>query len=155
MKKLFMIGLGGNLKNTNVEIHDMRFVLANHLEETFQTVKENWYGDDLHLDSYTIIEEIDGYTLDLEESSKERLYMIVYGGYKKDHIDELHTYDFVLATTAKEAKKLGKDKMDAFPPMDHVDKVVDVFDQLGESFGFHQSNGLFKNNKTVHKFLKL
>ncbi|MGS0972412.1 MAG: DUF1543 domain-containing protein [Candidatus Izemoplasmataceae bacterium] len=153
--KVFMIGVGGSVKNANIEVHDVQFVIATKLEETFEVLKNRWYGEQLHVDSYIELKTIDNYLINLNMTSKQNLYMIVYGGYKNDHIDELHMVDFVLATSAKEAKAMGKAKMRNFSYMDHIDNVVDVFKNVGHRFGFEEDDCNFKDNTINHTFIKL
>lgn len=137
MKKLFMIGVGGSARNANVEVHGMQFVYAESLEDSFPILLERWYGDSIHLDGYTELMYIDGYEIDKSLSSKKNLYMIVYGGYKSDVIDELHDYHFVLADNPIDAKKVAKKDMKKFTYMNHVDEIVDVFQQQDYVLGLH------------------
>jgi hypothetical protein len=81
--------------------------------------------------------------------------MIVYGGYKSNHIDELHQYHFVLADTSREAKSIGKQEMKHFTDMDHIDEVVNVFDNANMTCGFQIDNCKFTDNGYNHTFIKL
>lgn len=155
MNKLYMIGLGGSIKGANIEVHDIQLAVASSLEQCIEEVKGRWYGDDLHLDSYTVVKDIDGYRVDFSDEGILGLYLVVYGGYKQGVIDEIHEYDFVIADSIHKAKKIGKSNIDKFPVMDHVDSVVDVFENTGIRFNLIQGNYSFKNNKTTHTFLKL
>lgn len=155
MMKLFMIGLGGSIQGANIEVHDMQFVIAETIEDCYKVVKERWYGNNLHIDSYTELKYIDGYKVDLSGKSELELYMIVYGGYTKEVIDELHKYHFILSSSVKEAKRLAKIAMKQFPTMDHVDSVINVFENAVSRFGLIQGEFAFKDNETVHTFVKL
>ena len=100
-----MIGLGGSIQNANCEVHSMQFMIANSIEETYEEMKQRWFGDSLHIDSYTEIKYIDGYQIDMDSNSDLNPYMVVYGGYQKGVIDELHDYSIVLANSKEDAKK--------------------------------------------------
>ncbi len=155
MKKLFMIGLGGCIKGANIEVHDTQLFAAETVEDCFEEAKKRWYGDSLHLDSYTEIKCLDGYRIDFASVTDLNLYMIVYGGYTKGIIDELHEYHFITAKTMKEAKRIGKDYLPMFPTMDHVDSVVDVFENVGFRFGLVEGDYLLEDCKVTHKYVKI
>lgn len=42
--KLFAIYIGGAHKKSLIELHDMRFVIANTIEETYDTLRQSWWG---------------------------------------------------------------------------------------------------------------
>jgi len=150
-----MIGLGGSIQNANCEVHSMQFMIANSIEETYEEMKQRWFGDSLHIDSYTEIKYIDGYQIDMDSNSDLNPYMVVYGGYQKGVIDELHDYSIVLANSKEDAKKLGKKQINQFPNMDHVDETVNIFDNVKSVFGFVEGEFSFKDNETIHTFVKL
>lgn len=154
-KKLYMIGMGGSVGNATLEVHDMQYVIAETKEEAFSIVKDRWYGKSLHIDSYTEIKYLNGYEVDLSGELESNVYVVVYGGYKKGYIDELHDYNFVLADSKKEAKAFAKSEMSNYPYMDHVDNIVNLFEYLGCRFGLKKSNKSFKDNEINHYFLKL
>lgn len=155
MKQLYMIGLGGSIGGANVEIHDMQFVYADSLEGCYDTLKKRWYGDYLHIDSYTVLHHIDGFDITFDTISEQNLYMIVYGGYINESIDELHQYHFLRAHNPAEAKIIAKQDIVRFPKMNHVDEIVDVFDNAGVRFGFYPSTHSFTDNTLTHTFIKL
>ena len=133
MKKVYMITVGGSIQNANLEVHSVQFVYAENIEDTYPILKERWYGSSLHLDGYKVLDKIDGYEVDLNGKIDENLYLVVYGGYQKDIIDELHDYTFVIAKDEKEAKHLAKAKISNFNNMNHVDEIVDVFKNEGST----------------------
>lgn len=155
MEKLFMIGMGGSVGNATIEVHDMQFVIAENKEQAFEVVKQRWYGSSLHIDSYTEMKYINGYKIDLDSDSTQDLFMVVYGGYKKGYVDELHDYNFVLADSKVDAKQIGKDQMNEFENMDHVDNVVNIFEYLNTRFGLIKGEYSFKMNTINHIFIKL
>jgi hypothetical protein len=155
MKKIFMIGLGGTVDSANIEVHDMQFVSSETLEGTFNILKERWYGDILHIDSYTELKYINGYQIDLDKQTDQTLYMVVYGGYQENQIDEVHRYDFILEDNLVEAKKVAKKNMINYQYIDHIDGIVDVFHNIGETFGFNKGDYLLKDNITTHTYIEL
>jgi hypothetical protein len=40
--KLFAIYVGGEAVGANIEVHDMRFVAATSLEDTYEELKRQW-----------------------------------------------------------------------------------------------------------------
>ena len=63
MVKLFMVYLGGMSLGANIEIHDVQFVAAQTIEDTYPLLRKHWYGTPkgLHLDSYKDLMGTDGY----------------------------------------------------------------------------------------------
>ena len=41
---LFLVVLGGRAKKANVELHDVRWVVASRIEDTFDALKKDWFG---------------------------------------------------------------------------------------------------------------
>ena len=72
---LFIIVLGGRSLKSNIEIHDVRWVLGETLEDTFAELRDQWIGNvkGLHIDSYKRVKYIDGYKIDI---SKVELYYL-------------------------------------------------------------------------------
>ena len=155
MKKIFMIGLGGSVPGANIEVHDMQFVYAESLEETYEVLKERWYGSSLHIDSYREFTFIDGYKVIPNGDSKEDLFMIVYGGYNPEEIDEVHKYAFVFATDEIQAKTKAKQMMKNHQHIDHVDSIVNVAKSIPMRLGFQPSSKTFSDSKLTHTFIKL
>lgn len=155
MKKIFMIGLGGSVPGANIEVHDMQFVYAESLEDTYEILKERWYGSSLHIDSYREFTYIDGYKVIPNGDSKEELFMIVYGGYNPEEIDEVHKYSFIFASNETEAKQKAKKVISHFKHIDHVDSVVNVAKSIPLRLGFQPSSHAFKDSELTHTFIKL
>ncbi len=65
--KLFAIYIGGEFKGANIELHDMRFVVAPSIADTYEALKGQWWGvpKSLHVDCWAEITEIDGYKVEL------------------------------------------------------------------------------------------
>ena len=66
---LYLIVLGGRAQKANIELHDVRWIVGSKIEDTYDTLRKDWFGsiDGLHIDSYKKIEYIDGYSLHLKK----------------------------------------------------------------------------------------
>ena len=66
-KFLYLVLLGGKAKKANIELHDVRWVVGSKIEDTFDTLRKDWFGSlkGLHIDSYKKIKYIDGYKINL------------------------------------------------------------------------------------------
>lgn len=142
---LLMIHVGGHTSNSNIEVHDIRFVVADKIEDSFEELKNQWYGLDLHIDSYKEITEIDGYKIIINESSIENLYFINLGGIDPDKLCEVHENTFVIASSFEEAKQKGKDLIKTFKYINHVDTVVNVSKIIPLKIGFEKGNYTYNN----------
>ena len=51
---LYLVVLGGKAKKANIELHDVRWVVGSKIEDTFDTLRKDWFGSPkgLHIDSY-------------------------------------------------------------------------------------------------------
>jgi hypothetical protein len=54
MPKLFLVYLGGGAPKSNIELHDGQFVAGETIEDTFEQLRQRWFGTvkGLHLDTY-------------------------------------------------------------------------------------------------------
>jgi hypothetical protein len=107
--KLFAIYIGGTLPRANIELHDMRFVVAASMLETYEELKRQWWGtpNSLHVDCWAQIDHADGYDVALRPepfSGAERLFYVNLGGYNQVDFSEQHKNMFVVATSAAQAK---------------------------------------------------
>lgn len=110
---LFVIYIGGMHEKSLIELHDIRFVVANSIEETYPYLRNSWWGrsEGLHLDSWGILKYADGYNISLRPtaySGIEKLYFVNLGGYDKTKFTELHENVFIVASTPEEAKVKAK-----------------------------------------------
>ena len=57
---LYLVVLGGKAKKANVELHDVRWVVGSKIEDTYSTLRKDWFGSPkgLHIDSYKKIRYI-------------------------------------------------------------------------------------------------
>jgi hypothetical protein len=108
--KLFVAYIGGAHDKSLIELHDMRFVVGQKIEDTFEELRNSWWGvpNSLHLDAWGVLEYADGYDIHLSQemvtNSKEKLYFINLGGYDQNQFTELHKNIFVVAESESKAK---------------------------------------------------
>ena len=60
--------LGGRAKKSNIELHDVRWVIGSKIEDTYNVLRNDWFGTlkGLHIDSYKKISFVDGYRINLK-----------------------------------------------------------------------------------------
>lgn len=46
---LFVIYIGGSHSQSLIELHDMRFVIASTIEETYDALRQSWWGTPISL----------------------------------------------------------------------------------------------------------
>jgi len=107
--KLFAIYVGGEHPRAHIEIHDMRFVVADTITDTHAALREQWWGTPgtLHIDCWAVIDHADGYNVTLRPEGwmgAERLYYVNLGGYDPTDFAEQHRNMFVVATSLSRAK---------------------------------------------------
>lgn len=128
---LYMISLGGKAKGCNIEVHDIQFVAAGHIDETIELLKKSWYGfgEKLHMDSYKQIKGADGYSIRLSKEKPEgnkQLYFVHFGGYKADSTQELHDIGFYVGDSDKEIKERALIEFQVADIENHVDSLVRI-----------------------------
>jgi len=124
---LYLVVLGGRAKKSNVELHDVRWVVGSKIEDTYNTLKRDWFGSPkgLHIDSYKKIKYIDGYKINLRYFEKDKiekkklvkkneakkfLWFVNIGGYSPTSMLEQHEFGLVIASTKLEAKNIAKSR---------------------------------------------
>ena len=124
---LFLVVLGGRAKKANVELHDVRWVIGSRIEDTFDILRNDWFGnfDGLHIDSYKKIKHVDGYKIYLKNienkklknkkffngnAVKKNLWFVNIGGYDPNSMQEKHEFGLVVASSKLEAKNIAKSK---------------------------------------------
>ncbi len=72
---LYLVFLGGRAKKANIELHDVRWVVGSKIEDTYDTLRKDWFGSPkgLHIDSYKKIKYIDGYKINLINYEKDKI----------------------------------------------------------------------------------
>ena len=123
---LYLVVLGGRARKANVELHDVRWVVGSKIEDTYDTLRKQWFGSPkgLHIDSYKRIKYIDGYKINLINFEKDKigkkklvknkdekdLWFVNIGGYSPISMQEKHEFGLVTARTKLEAKNIAKSK---------------------------------------------
>ena len=124
---LYLVVLGGRAEKANIELHDVRWVVGSKIEDTYETLRKDWFGSPkgLHIDSYKKIQYIDGYKINLinvEKHKREKkqlakkimpkktLWFVNIGGYNPTSMQEKHEFGLVAASTELEAKNIAKSK---------------------------------------------
>ena len=142
--QLFWLYMGGTAPGANIELHDVRFVAAQRIEDTYSLLCQQWFGTvkGLHIDSYMQINHIDGYRVSLHnepQQSSSKLYFVNFGGYYPDKIAEQHDFLLCVATSAAEAKAKAKKTLLTDADSQHKDDLL----QLDDCFAVEQLQGLY------------
>lgn len=133
--KLYMVYLGGTAPGANIELHDVRFVIGEDIDATFEQLRQQWFGTikGLHLDSYLQLTQIDGYSIQLVTepvASDKQLYFINFGGYYPHQLAEQHAVMLCVAGSAAEAKARAKAHLLLDCESPHKDDLLQVDDCL-------------------------
>jgi len=124
---LYLVVLGGKAKKANIELHDVRWVVGSKIQDTYDTLRKDWFGSPqgLHIDSYKKIKYIDGYKINLINFEKDKidkkqlvktnkakkyLWFVNIGGYNPTSMMEKHEFGIVIASNKLEAKNKAKSK---------------------------------------------
>ena len=124
---LYLVVLGGRANKSNIELHDVRWVIGSRIEDTYDVLRRDWFGtsEGLHIDSYKKINYIDGYKINLinvqnkqiknnkhfdENTSKKNLWFVNIGGYDPSSMQEKHEFGLVVASDKFEAKNIAKSR---------------------------------------------
>ncbi len=123
---LYLVVLGGRVKKANIELHDVRWVVGTKIEDTYDTLRKDWFGSlkGLHIDSYKKIKYLDGYKINLrnvenlkinnrfpnKSNTKKNLWFVNIGGYDPTSMQEKHEFGLVIAKNKLEAKNIAKSK---------------------------------------------
>ncbi|WP_419419765.1 DUF1543 domain-containing protein [Legionella sp. D16C41] len=108
---LFVVYIGGSHPNSLIELHDIRFIVANSIEDTYDTLKKSWWGTpkSLHIDAWGVLSYADGYRIQISQEQAEdnsnKLFFVNLGGYDKKQFTELHKNIFIVAANEFEAKQ--------------------------------------------------
>lgn len=106
---LFVFYVGGDAPGSLIELHDVRFAVAETMEDTFDELKASWWGtpDSFHLDCWGELRSADGYNITLsteKPEGDEKLWFVNLGGYDPEQFTELHKNVFVVAPNESKAK---------------------------------------------------
>ena len=91
--KLFAVYLGGRAPRCNTELHDVTFAVGASIEETYEQLLRNWFGNPrrLHLDSWLELQVVDGHRIVLSAQPVEqakKLYFVNLGAYQPGQFTE-------------------------------------------------------------------
>ncbi len=143
--ELFVFAMGGNAGKSNIEVHDIQFVIAEKPEDAWPTLRENWFGDQdkIHIDGYARLRWTDGYKVSVSKTPPKphspKLFFVNVGAYSNTELMELHAFDFYVAENAAEAKKRALASLLTNKNQQHKDNLKDVDDckllsQIGEYY---------------------
>lgn len=85
------------------------FIVANSIEETYATLRDQWWGvpRSLHIDCWAEVTHADGYDITLEREPQDvphKLFFVNLGGYETGDFSERHRNVFVVAESEGKAK---------------------------------------------------
>jgi len=135
-RTLFAVYVGGTVAGANVELHDMRFVVAGAIEDAYDDLRAQWWGAprSLHLDAWGAILHADGHdvaVVDAPPAGQEmRLFHVNLGGYDAGLFTELHENLLIVAPDARAAKARAMAKVQHWlsPHKDHVAEIRETID---------------------------
>tara|TARA_Y100001968_G_scaffold48231_1_gene38532 strand:+ start:156 stop:713 length:558 start_codon:yes stop_codon:yes gene_type:complete len=145
---LFIVVLGGRSIKSNIEIHDVRWVIGESIEDTFPELRKQWLGKKvgLHIDSYKCIKYIDGYEIVISKSNIDNLtftktedltlWFVNLGGYNPKKMYEEHEFNLIVARKAKDAKKKAKQNWKSNLESKHNDDYSGI-NNVEQFDGFH------------------
>ena len=145
---LFLVVLGGRAKKANIELHDVRWVVGSRIEDTFDALRNDWFGnfEGLHIDSYKKIKYVDGYKIYLKNienkklknkkffngnAVKKNLWFVNIGGYDPNSMQEKHEFGLVVASSKLEAKNIAKSKWLLGCKKKHKDDIASLKKLIG------------------------
>jgi len=145
---LFLVVLGGRAKKANVELHDVRWVVGSRIEDTFEVLRNDWFGnlEGLHIDSYKKIKHVGGYKINLkniankklknknlfnQNGSEKKLWFVNIGGYDPNSLQEKHEFGLVVAPSKLEAKNIAKSKWLMGCKKKHKDDIASLKKFIG------------------------
>ncbi len=141
-----MFYIGGDYANSNIELHDVRFSIGETPEDCYPDLRKQWWGlpKSLHIDSWSEIEQADGYDLVLADTpfeGAEKLFFLNLGGYNAADFEEMHKNILLVGESAhKVVHRALKASMDwRIPHKDsvfEVEKVISINDVLRNA-GLH------------------
>ena len=135
MPELYLFYVGGNAGKSNIEVHDIQFVVADSVEAAIPHLQAAWFGDPdkLHLDGYQIVRWVAGYDVQLSRersTAAEKLYFVNVGGYSPHTLAELHEFGLFVAPDAAGAKQQALASLLVGSVQQHKDNLKEVDNQL-------------------------
>lgn len=114
--RLLAVFLGGVAPKGNTELHDLVFIAAPSLVQSYDALLSAWCGapHGLHIDSWIALDVVGGHRVSLVpvgSSSSQTggvLFFVNLGRYQAGIFGELHHNVFLVAASASEAKARAK-----------------------------------------------
>ena len=142
-KFLYLVVVGGKAPKANIELHDVRWVVGSKIEDTYDQLRNDWFGSPhgLHIDSYKKIDSIDGYRIYItdkenkelknkilkkEKIPNKKLWFVNIGGYDPSSMQEKHEFGLVVASSPSEAKNKAKSKWLIDCKLKHKDDISNI-----------------------------
>lgn len=137
--RLFALFVGGAHERALIELHDVQFVIARSVEESYPLLRQLWWGKpaSLHIDATAEIETVDGYDVIPApggEGGDLSLYFVNTGGYEPGVFGENHAYSFhvgrdkrAIWAAAKARAHFSHQHQDNF---DTIDDIICIDDHL-------------------------
>ncbi len=128
--QLFYIYVGGDMPGSLIEQHDVRFAVAENIEDTFDALRRSWWGrpKSLHIDCWGALTEADGHAISLrpeEPDSDDKLWFVNLGGYDPAEFTELHKNVLVVAPTESKAMVRALRQVEDWQGR-HKDKIFEI-----------------------------
>lgn len=154
--KMLVFCLGGHTEYGKLEVHDVVFIVAKNDKEVTEKIRKAWFGTQksLHVDSWLVVENIDGYEVRITETNppnkKTHLYFVNLGYYIPSQFGEHHVMTLVTAESKKDAMKAAMNKYSSDLYMLHLDDLHDLIgciniDKIDEYFITLEYTGLEKD----------
>jgi hypothetical protein len=108
--KLFMAQVGGSVASANTELHDIRFTIGETIEDCYDDLRSQWWGDPgtLHLDAWGVVDHTDGFdvavTTEPQPGAALRLFFVNLGGYDPAKFGQLHRNLLIVEKNARAVK---------------------------------------------------
>lgn len=112
---LYFIIIGATPAGRHTEQHDVFFGIGYSLSDLLPDMEKFWPGTKLHIDSWRIISEVNGYKVSVVPkeaaltTSTDKLFFLNLGGYKPGDMEEYHYKMFCVAADKGAAVQQAKE----------------------------------------------
>lgn len=135
MLKLYAVLLGGRAEGCNTELHDVVFIVASKLEESYQQLAKKWFGSKkrLHIDSSIELTQVDGYDVTIRKEKPahdNKIFFVNFGGYVPGKFGEQHEIAFYVGQSKPETLARAKTELCLGMSEQHCDDNVDIDDVI-------------------------
>lgn len=116
MLKLFSVYLGGRAEGCNIELHDVVFLAAESIQQSYAAIANKWFGIKklLHIDAYIELTHADGHEISVSNEKPKnikKLFYVNFGAYKEDFFGEIHESKFYVDTNKTDVLKRAKNEL--------------------------------------------